>query len=137
MTRTSKTSRKNTILEVFELVKNGHKLIEARKTIGTKVGRSAGTLLNWQNKLNMKTPVVTTKIAKSTNNVAITRNITVDPNIPAQLKRVLTAHVSDTGEFSTKQVLATCQLSSGILAFNKHELEVAKFLNKNLSRTNR
>ena len=132
------TAMKNIVLRVFALVKEGHKLLEARETIGKEVGRSAGTLASWQKNLNMKTPVITTKIAKSNNNVAITRKITVDPSIPRtkdHLGRVLTALVAKNGEYSTKEASAISQVSSGILQFNRHELEVAKFLNKNLIRT--
>jgi len=135
MTKSTKTKAVN---RTFLLVKSGVNITDARQTVATELGLKAGsTIWHWQSQLKMKTPTVTNKIVTRTSNVAVMHNIADDPSIPeskAQLKRVLTAHVEGTGEYSTKQVLATCQLGGSILAFSKHELEVAKFINKNVNK---
>ena len=146
LNKIKKSSKDNTELsgvqrdieqEIKKHVKSGHAIMEARETVATKLGVAANTLWNWQSRLNLTTPL-TTKITKVSNNTVMARKITVDPSIPRtkdHLSRVLTALVSKNGEFSTKEASAISQVSSNILGFNKHELEVAKFLNKNLMRT--
>lgn len=136
---TTKTARRQAVMKVFSLVKEGHSVTAARKLVGKEIDRNANTLWVWQDELNLTTPVVNNdKIATHTNNTAIARKITIDPSIPRakdHLSRVLTSLVSKNGEYSTKEASAISQVSSGILGLNKHELEVAKFLNKNLIRT--
>jgi hypothetical protein len=138
MARTNKTAMRKAVNDVFALVKEGHSITTARKLVAKEVGIAANTLWTWQDRLNMKTPVITNKIAVSNNNTAITRKVTVDPSIlktKDHLGRVLTYLVSKNGEYSTKEASAISQVSSNILGFNRHELEVAKFLNKNLIKT--
>ena len=140
MARTNKTTMRKAVNDVFALVKEGHSITTGRKLVAKEVGIAANTLWTWQDRLNMKTPVITNKIAVSNNSTAITRKVTVDPSIlktKDHLGRVLTSLVSKNGEYSTKEASAISQVSSNILGFNKHELEVAKFLNKNLIRTNK
>ena len=140
MARTNKTAMRKAVNDVFALVREGHSITTARKLVAKEVGIAANTLWTWQDRLNMKTPVITNKIAVSNNNTAITRKVTVDPSIlktKDHLGRVLTSLVSKNGEYSTKEASAISQVSSNILGFNKHELEVAKFLNKNLIKTNK
>ena len=140
MTRTNKTAMRKAVNNVFALVREGHSITTARKTIAKELGVVANTLWSWQDRLNMKTPVVTDKLATRNNDIAISRKVTVDPSIlktKDHLGRVLTSLVSKNGEYSTKEASAISQVSSNILGFNKHELEVAKFLNKNLIKTNK
>ena len=140
MTRTTKTAMRKAVNKVFALVKEGHSITTARKTIAKELGIVANTLWGWQDRLHMTTPVVTNKLATRNNGIAISRKVTVDPSIlktKDHLGRVLTSLVSKNGEYSTKEASAISQVSSNILGFNKHELEVAKFLNKNLIRTNK
>ena len=140
MTRTNKTAMRKAVNNVFALVREGHSITTARKLVAKDIGIVANTLWTWQDRLNMTTPVITNKIAVSNNNTAITRKVTVDPSIlktKDHLGRVLTSLVSKSGEYSTKEASAISQVSSNILGFNKHELEVAKFLNKNLIKTNK
>ena len=140
MARTTKTTMRKAVNNVFALVREGHSITTARKLVAKEVGIVANTLWTWQDRLNMTTPVITNKIAVSNNSTAITRKVTVDPSIlktKDHLGRVLTSLVSKNGEYSTKEASAISQVSSNILGFNKHELEVAKFLNKNLIRTNK
>ena len=140
MTRTNKTAMRKAVNNVFALVKEGHSITTARKTVAKELGIVANTLWGWQDRLHMTTPVVTNKLATRNNDIAITRKVTVDPSIlktKDHLGRVLTSLVSKNGEYSTKEASAISQVSSNILGFNKHELEVAKFLNKNLIKTNK
>ena len=135
MTRINKTAMRKAVNNVFTLIREGHGITKARETIGKELNVSANTLWNWQDRLNMKTPVVTDKLATRNNDIAIPRKITVDPSISKtkdHLGRVLTSLVNKNGEFSTREASAISQVSSGILGFNKHELEVAKFVNKTL-----
>jgi hypothetical protein len=130
--------------EVFLHVRNGHSITMGRKLVAKEIGRNPNTLWIWQDKLNMKTPVVTkveknrNKIAKvNNNNLAIGYKNTVDPAITRtrdQLNTVLTSLVTKNGEFSTKEASAISQVSSNILGFHRHELEIVKFLNKNKKR---
>ena len=140
MTRTNKTAMRKAVNNVFALVKEGHSITTARKTVAKELGIVANTLWGWQDRLHMTTPVVTNKLATRNNDIAISRKVTVDPSIlktKDHLGRVLTSLVSKNGEYSTKEASAISQVSSNILGFNRHELEVAKFLNKNLIKTNK
>ena len=135
MKRTSKTAQRKAVNSVFTLVREGHSITTARKTVAKELGIVANTLWGWQDRLHMTTPVVTNKLATRNNDIAIPRKITVDPSISKtkdHLGRVLTSLVNKNGEFSTREASAISQVSSGILGFNKHELEVAKFVNKTL-----
>ena len=137
----TKSAKIKAVNRVFSLVKNGVNITEARQTVAEELGLSAGsTLWNWQRQLKMVTPNIHAGLTKVNNNTTVTRRITVDPSISATKKhlgKVLTSLVTKNGEFSTKEASAISQVSSGILGLNKHELEVAKFLNKNLIKTNK
>ena len=137
----TKQARIKAVKKVFSLVKNGVNVTEARQTVAEELGLSAGsTLWNWQRQLKMVTPNIHAGLTKVNNNTTVTRRITVDPSISAtknHLGKVLTSLVNKNGEFSTKEAGAISQVSSGILGLNRHELEVAKFLNKNLIKTNK
>ena len=134
MARPTKTEKRKIVNQVFTLVRKGHSLTEARQLTSNDVGFSANTLGNWQTKLNMKTPIVSTKLVETTHAV-VPVQLTIDPTIitgKQQLSRIMTSHYRQDGEYADKEVSAMCKLATGILAYNKHELEVAKFVNKSI-----
>ena len=63
----TKTEQRRVINRAFSLVRNGHTITNARKTVAKEVGVSPNTLWVWQNKFEMKTPHVikTTELVRN------------------------------------------------------------------------
>ena len=61
MRKTSKTAKKRAVTSVFSLVRDGHSITNARKTIAKELDLSStgNTLWTWQKELGMVTPVIT------------------------------------------------------------------------------
>ena len=80
-TKHTKTMQRNIVNNVFSLVRKGHSVTEARKTIADEVGVSTNTLFVWQYNFKMKTPTVTIKSAiNQTKKVKLlSRNLTIVP----------------------------------------------------------
>ena len=138
MTRTTKTSMRKEVNKVFALVREGHSITTARKTIAKELGIVANTLWSWQDRLNMKTPVITNKIAKVSNNTLIPRQSNIDSGITSlkhQLGHVFTSLVRKDGTYTTKEASAISQVSNNILGLAKYELEVHKYADRTAKRS--
>ena len=55
----SKTDRRKAVNRTYVLVKNGTSITDARRIVAWELDLSPNTLLNWQNKFNMSTPIFT------------------------------------------------------------------------------
>ena len=53
----SKTDRRKAVNRTFVLVKNGTSITDARRIVAGELDLSPNTLLNWQNKFNMSSPI--------------------------------------------------------------------------------
>ena len=86
-TKHTKTQQRNIVNNVFSLVRKGHSVTEARKTIANEIGVSPNTLFVWQYKFKMKTPTVTIKsVINQTKKVRLlSQNLTTVP-VPNVIK---------------------------------------------------
>ena len=128
---TSKTAMRKAVNQVFALVKDGHSVTEARKTVSREFHVSANTLWAWQDRLNLTTPT-TTRITKVSNNTVISRqNINSGiGNMKTQLGGVFASLVSKDGKYDSKEAGAISQVCSNILGLARFELEVHKYADK-------
>ena len=86
-TKHTKTEQRNIVNRAFALVRNGHSITNARKTIANEVGVSPNTLFVWQYNFKMKTPTVTIKsVINQTKKVRLlSQNLTTVP-VPDVIK---------------------------------------------------
>ena len=140
MARTTKTTMRKAVNNVFALVREGHSITTARKLVAKEVGIVANTLWTWQDKLNMKTPVITNKIAKASNNTLISRqnniNVTSTRNWRSDLGKVFTSLIDKDGTYSIQEAGAISQVANAALGQAKHELDVHKLAEKTTSERN-
>ena len=134
MIRTSKTAKRKAVNNVFSLVRSGHSITNARKTIAKELDLSStgNTLWTWQKELGMITPVIT-EISRVSNNTVISRSNTVHPgisNMKNELGNVFTSLVKKDGRYTTREASAISQVSSNILGLARFELEVHKYADK-------
>ena len=134
MRKTSKTAKKRAVTSVFSLVRDGHSITNARKTIAKELDLSStgNTLWTWQKELGMITPVIT-EISRVSNNTVISRSNTVHPgisNMKNELGNVFTSLVKKDGRYTTREASAISQVSSNILGLARFELEVHKYADK-------
>ena len=54
----TKTEKRRVVTRTFDLVKEGHSITNARKTVAREIGVSPNTLWVWQDKLGMNVPNV-------------------------------------------------------------------------------
>ena len=133
MARTNKTTMRKAVNSVFALVREGHSITTARKTIAKELGIVANTLWSWQDRLHMTTPVITNKITKVSNKTVVSRQGNIDSginNLKNQLGHVFTSLVRKDGTYTTKEASAISQVSNNILGLAKYELEVHKYADK-------
>ena len=133
-TKHTKTERRNIVNNVFALVRSGHSITEARKTIASEVGLSPNTLFIWQHSFNMKTPTViktkdlvrnnglrkTTKVVTKSNEYANVHEMARDTGI------VMKSLVNQDGRFTTKEASAISGLFNGQISLVKLRLEASK-----------
>ena len=137
-TKHTKTERRNIVNNVFALVRNGHSITQARKTIANEIGVSPNTLFVWQHSFNMKTPTVikTTDLVRS-NGLRKSTKIVTKSNEYANVHemardtgRVMKSLVNQDGRFTTKEASAISGLFNGQISLVKLRLEASKISTK-------
>ena len=137
----TKTEQRRVINRTFSLVRNGHTITNARKTIAKEVGVSQNTLWVWQNKFEMKTPHVikTTELVRNNGATRQTvKSTTKSGNnvikglevMKGKLGTVFSSLVDQDGRFSNSDATAISGLSNAILSTCKQVLSERKAMNK-------
>ena len=137
----TKTEQRRVVNRIFSLVKNGHSITHARKTVAKELGLGANTLWVWQNKFGMKTPTVIKTANLVKNNGSIrksTRVVTKSStgaingleNMKGQLGVVFTSLVDQDGRFSNQDATAISGLSNAILSTCKQVLSERKAMSR-------
>ena len=134
-TKHTKTMQRNIVNHVFSLVRDGHSITKARKTIAKEVGVSQNTLFVWQSNLKMKTPTVikTTNLIKNNGSTPKTAKLVTKTqeyvNVHEMARdtgRVMKSLVNQDGRFTTKEASAISGLFNGHLTLVKLRLEASK-----------
>ena len=137
----TKTEQRNVIKRVFALVKSGHSITNARKTVANEVGVNPNTLWTWQSKLGMTIPTVlkTTDLVK---NYGTTRKSTASSTkssanvikgleiMKGKLGTVFTSLVDQDGRFSNQDATAISGVANVILGSCKQVLLERKAMGK-------
>jgi transposase-like protein len=137
----TKTEQRKIVNRTFGLVRNGHSITSARKTIAKEIGVSPNTLWVWQDKFGMTTPKVikTTDLVK---NHGTTRKSTALSTksgttvikgleiMKGKLGTVFTSLVDQDGRFSNQDATAISGLANVILGSCKQVLLERKALGK-------
>ena len=127
----TKTEQRRVVNRTFALVRNGHSITNARKTVAKEIGINPNTLWTWQNKFGMTTPNVikTTDLVKSsgrqsTNLTTKTSNTAIKglESMKGQLGVVFTSLVSQDGKFSNSDATAISGVANVILGSCKQIL---------------
>ena len=129
----SKTDRRKAVNRTFVLVKNGTSITDARRIVAGELDLSPNTLLNWQNKFNMSTPIftrtshliqkngqmrqVTHAVSKSGS--AVIKGI---ESMKGQLGVVFTSLVNQDGRFTNQDAGAISGVANNILGCCKQVL---------------
>jgi len=135
----TKTEQRKIVNRTFGLVRNGHSITSARKTVAKEIGVSPNTLWVWQDKFGMTTPNVikTTDLVKN-NGVRKTVKLTTATSTAAikglesmkgQLGVVFTSLVNQDGRFSNTDATAISGVANVILGSCKQVLLERKALN--------
>ena len=135
----TKTEQRKIVNRTFGLVRNGHSITSARKTVAKEIGVSPNTLWVWQDKFGMTTPKVikTTDLVKN-NGVRKTVKLTTATSTAAikglesmkgQLGVVFTSLVNQDGRFSNTDATAISGVANVILGSCKQVLLERKALN--------
>ena len=137
----TKTEQRRVVNRIFSLVKNGHSITHARKTVAKELGLGANTLWVWQNKFGMKTPTVikTTNLVKNNGLAHQTTALTTKSGdnvikglevMKGKLGTVFSSLVDQDGRFSNSDATAISGLSNAILSTCKQVLSERKAMNK-------
>ena len=136
----TKTEQRSVINRTFALVRSGHSITNARKTVASEVGVSTNTLWVWQNKLGMKMPTIisTTDLVKGNGLRKSTKLVTKSStsaiqgleNMKGQLGVVFTSLVNQDGRFSNPDASAISGVASVILGSCKQVLLERKAIAK-------
>ena len=132
----TKTEQRKVINRTFALVRSGHSITSARKTVAKEIGVSPNTLWVWQDKLGMTMP----KVVKATDLVKnhSTTNLTTKSGTTAikglevmkgQLGVVFTSLVNQDGRFSNSDATAISGVANVILGSCKQVLLERKAIN--------
>ena len=135
----TKTEQRRVVNRTFALVKEGHSITNARKTIAREIGVSPNTLWVWQDKLGMNVPNVikTADLVKS--NGRHTTKLTTKSGtdvikglevMKGKLGTVFSSLVDQDGRFSNSDATAISGLSNAILSTCKQVLSERKAMNK-------
>tara|TARA_R100001244_G_C5091702_1_gene116541 strand:+ start:58 stop:519 length:462 start_codon:yes stop_codon:yes gene_type:complete len=136
----TKTEQRSVINRTFALVRSGHSITNARKTVASEVGVSTNTLWVWQNKLGMKMPTIisTTDLVKGNGLRKSTKLVTKSStsaiqgleNMKGQLGVVFTSLVNQDGRFTNPDASAISGVASVILGSCKQVLLERKAMAK-------
>ena len=139
-TKHTKTEQRNIVNRAFALVRNGHSITKARKTIANEIGVSPNTLFVWQHSFNMKTPTVikTTDLVKNSNLRQSTKLTTKSSTnvikglelMKGQLGVVFTSLVNQDGRFTNPDATAISGVANVILGSCKQVLLERKAIDK-------
>jgi len=125
----TKTEQRKIVNRAFGLVRNGHSITSARKTIAKEIGVSPNTLWVWQDKFGMTTPKVVKAADLVRNNG--TTNLTTKTSTTAikglesmkgQLGVVFTSLVNQDGRYSNTDATAISGVANVILGSCKQVL---------------
>ena len=137
----TKTEQRRVINRTFALVKSGHSITSARKTVASEIGVSPNTLWVWQDKLGMKVPNVI-KTTDLVNNHGTTRKSTAlstksSTNVikglevmKGKLGTVFTSLVDQDGRYSNHDATAISGVANVILGSCKQVLLERKAITK-------
>ena len=133
-TKHTKTEQRNIVNRAFALVRNGHSITNARKTIANEIGVSPNTLFVWQHSFNMKTPTViktvdlvrSNGLRKSTKVVTKSNEYVNVHEMARDTGRVMKSLVNQDGRFTTKEASAISGLFNGQISLVKLRLEASK-----------
>jgi len=139
-TKHTKTEQRNIVNRAFALVRNGHSITNARKTIANEVGVSPNTLFVWQHNFNMKTPtVIKTKDLVRSNGLRKTTKLVTKSstsaiqgleNMKGKLGVVFTSLVNQDGRFNNQDATAISGTANVILGCCKQVLLERKAIDK-------
>ena len=135
-TKHTKTEQRNIVNRAFALVRNGHSITNARKTIANEIGVSPNTLFVWQHSFKMKTPTVikTTDLVGS-NGLRKTTKLVTRPNnnvikgleiMKGKLGTVFTSLVDQDGRYSNSDATAISGVANVILGSCKQVISERK-----------
>ena len=135
----TKTEQRRVVNRAFALVRNGHSITSARKTIAKEIGVSTNTLWVWQNKFGMKTPTVikTTNLVKNNGLAHQTTALTTKSGdnvikglevMKGKLGTVFSSLVDQDGRFSNSDATAISGVANVILGSCKQVLLERKAL---------
>ena len=137
----TKNEKRNVINRIFTLVKSGHSITNARKTVANEVGVVPNTLFVWQSKLNMKIPTVI-KTTDLVNNYGTTHKSTALSTksgtsvikglevMKGKLGTVFTSLVDQDGRFTNQDATAISGVANVILGSCKQVLLERKAMGK-------
>ena len=139
-TKHTKTEQRNIVNRAFALVRNGHSITNARKTIANEIGLSPNTLFVWQHSFKMKTPTVikTADLVKNNSLRKTTKLVTKSStgaikgleNMKGQLGVVFTSLVQQDGRFTNQDATAISGVANVILGSCKQVLLERKAIDK-------
>ena len=137
----NKTEQRRVINRTFSLVRDGHTITNARKTVAKEVVVSPNTLWVWQNKFEMKTPHVikTTELVRNNGATRQTVKSTTKSGtsvikglevMKGKLGTVFTSLVDQDGRFSNQDATAISGVANVILGSCKQVLLERKAMGK-------
>jgi hypothetical protein len=135
----TKTEQRRVVNRTFALVRNGHSITNARKTVAKEIGVTSNTLWTWQNKFGMTTPNVikTADLVKNSSHQSTklttklgTSTIKGLENMKGQLGVVFTSLVDQDGRFSNQDATAISGTANVILGCCKQVLLERKAISK-------
>ena len=127
----TKTEQRRVVNRTFALVKEGHSITNARKTIAREIGVSPNTLWVWQDKLGMNVPNVikTADLVKSNSRHTTKLTTKSGTNVikglevmKGKLGTVFTSLVDQDGRFSNQDATAISGVANVILGSCKQVL---------------
>ena len=132
----TKTEQRRVINRTFALVKSGHSITSARKTVASEIGVSPNTLWVWQDKFGMTTPntIKTADLVRNngTSNLATKTSTTAIKGLESmkgQLGVVFTSLVNQDGRYSNTDATAISGVANVILGSCKQVLLERKAMN--------
>ena len=138
MTKTTKTKA---VKRVFLLVKNGVTITDARQTVAEELGYKAGsTIWNWERKLKMTQPVITSIVRNNNAIIPQQRVINTESNTQnwrRDLGKVFSSLINKDGEYSTKEASAISQVANAALGQARYDLEIHKLAEMTTSKRNK
>ena len=126
----SKTDQRKAVNRTFTLIKNGTSITDARRIVAGELNLSPNTLLNWQNRFKMSTPVIT-QLTNVSNTTVMSRQKVIktkqgNENWRGNLGTVFASLIRKDGDYSHQDASAISQIANAALGQAKYDLEVHK-----------